>query len=602
MSNYSKYKDRTPEETVELIKSILNDIGLSPVLKWNDDAYDGAKSCRVSLYPTKLGTNGKGTDKKYSEASGFAELMERLNNSLITLRDKRDSYTKEAGFNVFPDEKMISIYDIISNPDPYMSYFFEAMCLSEIGSQVEFLQFMSRILGYENDMLLCVPFADPLNDRVVYLPIDIVHMICGSNGMAAGNTLIEAMVQGMSEVFERAASRVLLDGKTVPPKIPEEEIKKYSFYHLIEEVHREGKYRITLYDVSLDRGWPVTGLMISDLETGRFGFKLGAHPSFAVSIERTLTEALQGRNMEHFANICVVGSPEQARGYHNYPNVGKTGDGIYPYTMFRGTPDWEYRPWTRWDGLDNRGFLAEMLKLLKAEGFQPLFRDCSFLGFPSCFIVIPGFSGLFPTGKMAYRGMISANKAVVSFDRFPDVTEEEEKRILNVIRFKEYSVIENQIAFISGRQLSEKYNAFRIAAYIALKHGEYSLSGHYFNNMSVIASADEDKEFYSAMHRYCRLIEKGASHENALDVIKLLCRDEIVKRVSEDTGDISHVMQRNFPKMNCYDCANCQLNGTECDYPAVREVIIKSFKGMKKENASQEKLLDELKEIYGREY
>ena len=237
MSNYSKYKDRTPEETVELIKSILNDIGLSPVLNWNDDAYDGAKSCRVSLYPTKLGTNGKGTDKKYSEASGFAELMERLNNSLITLRDKRDSYTKEAGFNVFPDEKMISIYDIISNPDPYMSYFFEAMCLSEIGSQVEFLQFMSRILGYENDMLLCVPFADPLNDRVVYLPIDIVHMICGSNGMAAGNTLIEAMVQGMSEVFERAASRVLLDGKTVPPKIPEEEIKKYSLYHLIEEVH-----------------------------------------------------------------------------------------------------------------------------------------------------------------------------------------------------------------------------------------------------------------------------------------------------------------------------------------------------------------------------
>ena len=40
MSNYSKYKDRTPEETVELIKSILNDIGLSPILTWNDDAYD----------------------------------------------------------------------------------------------------------------------------------------------------------------------------------------------------------------------------------------------------------------------------------------------------------------------------------------------------------------------------------------------------------------------------------------------------------------------------------------------------------------------------------------------------------------------------------
>ena len=86
MSNYSKYKDRTPEETVELIKSILNDIGLSPVLKWNDDAYDGAKSCRVSLYPTKLGTNGKGTDVQVSVSTGASK------NSVLT-RDNKSGKT-----------------------------------------------------------------------------------------------------------------------------------------------------------------------------------------------------------------------------------------------------------------------------------------------------------------------------------------------------------------------------------------------------------------------------------------------------------------------------------------------------------------------------
>ena len=104
MSNYSKYKERMPQDTIFEIRRILNEMGLFPVQTWTNSAYEGAKSCRVSIYPTKLGSNGKGTDVLYSTASGFAELMERMNNGLLTIRDRRDSFYSEAGFYNFPDE------------------------------------------------------------------------------------------------------------------------------------------------------------------------------------------------------------------------------------------------------------------------------------------------------------------------------------------------------------------------------------------------------------------------------------------------------------------------------------------------------------------
>ena len=64
--NYSKHKDNSPENTIYKIQGILNKAGLFTVLKWVDNEFSNATSTRVTLYPTKLGTNGKGTDKVYS--------------------------------------------------------------------------------------------------------------------------------------------------------------------------------------------------------------------------------------------------------------------------------------------------------------------------------------------------------------------------------------------------------------------------------------------------------------------------------------------------------------------------------------------------------
>jgi len=400
VTNYSKYKERAPQDTVIEIQRILNEIGLFPVLQWVERSYEGARSCRVTLHPTDYGTNGKGTDELYATASAYGELMERLENNILTYRDRGDDMLADAGFREFPDETERAIDDIIKDPDPYSAVMLPKMGFSDPLSQRVCLKEFSALYGRSDGRLTTVPFADPVEGKIQQLPISFITEMTLSNGMAAGNTLEEAMVQAMSEIFERAVQVALLTGKAVPPAIPEEEIRKYSIYSLIEQMQAEDHYRVQLLDCSMGKGWPVAGLMITDLKTGRFGIKLGAHPSFAVAVERTLTESLQGRNIESFVNSSSAGTLEQSTNMHNITNMAKVAVGYYPASLLSDVPDWEYRPWTRWEALakgpenSNRAFLKEMLALLKAEGLNYGQR-----------LFLPGLSLLLHSGSRLFRDL-----------------------------------------------------------------------------------------------------------------------------------------------------------------------------------------------------
>lgn len=39
--------------------------------------------------------------------------------------------------------------------------------------------------------------------------------------------------------------------------------------------------------------------------TGKFGFKLGAHPDYGIAMERCFTEAAQGRDIYEYAQRCL---------------------------------------------------------------------------------------------------------------------------------------------------------------------------------------------------------------------------------------------------------------------------------------------------------
>jgi ribosomal protein S12 methylthiotransferase accessory factor YcaO len=58
--------------------------------------------------------------------------------------------------------------------------------------------------------------------EVVYFPSNLIDNLFLSNGMSAGNTLAEAQVQCLSEIFERAVKREILEGEIALPDVPQE--------------------------------------------------------------------------------------------------------------------------------------------------------------------------------------------------------------------------------------------------------------------------------------------------------------------------------------------------------------------------------------------
>ena len=80
MSNaYSnKYKACAPEETAERIVRILKARGIETREEWYDSGVGAICSVRVTIRGTDIGQNGKGTDRAFARAGGYAEFMERL--------------------------------------------------------------------------------------------------------------------------------------------------------------------------------------------------------------------------------------------------------------------------------------------------------------------------------------------------------------------------------------------------------------------------------------------------------------------------------------------------------------------------------------------
>ena len=111
-----KYKDDIPENTINRIKKLLTGLGIhtgEQYYNYDDLVY----SCRINidssgLHSLNIGTNGKGMDKCYSLASGYGELMERMQNKMLlfeaikySCKSYMISRNKKLPFRLFPDER-----------------------------------------------------------------------------------------------------------------------------------------------------------------------------------------------------------------------------------------------------------------------------------------------------------------------------------------------------------------------------------------------------------------------------------------------------------------------------------------------------------------
>src|SRR5690606_36199666 len=131
-----------------------------------------------------------------------------------------------------------------------------------------------------------IPYVRQSDDQVVYFPTNLIENLYLSNGMAAGNTLAEAQVQCLSEIFERAVKKEIIEGELALPDVPLEVLEKYPGILAGILALEEQGFPVLVKDASLGGQFPVMCVTLMNPRTGGVFASFGAHPNFEVALER----------------------------------------------------------------------------------------------------------------------------------------------------------------------------------------------------------------------------------------------------------------------------------------------------------------------------
>ena len=411
--SYDKHKDAPPKVTIELAKSIYNELGLDidiTVSKKIDGIYS-------SLLVDKNGgwvTCGKGTTEEYCIASACGESIEHLCN--YTAYDM-SNLSKEAreygGFFFYPDEQQIAITELISASPDIIDDAKKACSDGDLLMPDEEIEaFLTSYFG--SSSLACVPFYSVKNQTCVPIPTDLLLNLCGSNGGGAGNTPEEAIGHALDEIAERYCKEQIYHRHLTPPIIPDSFIKERcpELLHVITELREEYGFNILVKDATLGIGLPVVCVVLIDPQKQEYIANFGAHPCFEIALERCLTEMFQMGGNDHDKVVRKSKakwkrvSQEYIDGIKNWVSLLKDDVGILPDSMFAGDNSWEFKEWKKYSNYTNHfGMLYEIEHLLKVSD-DIYIRNNSCTSFYSYKVYIPGVSTTALTfGKKEIEGL-----------------------------------------------------------------------------------------------------------------------------------------------------------------------------------------------------
>ena len=258
-----------------------------------------------------------------------------------------------------------------------------------------------------------LPFVRQSDGEVVYFPSNLIENLFASNGMSAGNTLGEAQVQCLSEIFERAVKREILEGETALPDVPREVLAKYpGILAGIEGLEAQG-FPVLVKDASLGGVYPVMCVTLMNPRTGGVFASFGAHPSFEVALERSLTELLQGRSFEGLNDLPKPTFESQAvTEPYNFVEHFIDSSGIVSWRFFSAKSDYDFVEWDfSAEGSDaNVQEAATLFGILEAMGKEVYTAVYDQLGAVACRILVPGYSEIYPVEDLVWD---NTNKALL---------------------------------------------------------------------------------------------------------------------------------------------------------------------------------------------
>ncbi len=405
-------KDLSLEQTIANMSGVLADLGIKiEIASWrNIIPHVWSLHIRDAHSPMCF-TNGKGATKESALASALGEYIERLSNNHFYAGAYWGEDIANAAFVHYPNERWFT-----PGPDDALpAEILDAYCLPIYNPEGELRgsHLIDTNSGHVARGICSLPFVRHSDGEVVYFPSNLIENLFVSNGMSAGNTLAEAQVQCLSEIFERAVKREILEGEICLPDVPHAVLAKYpSIMAGIQGLEDQG-FPVLVKDASLGGTYPVMCVTLMNPRTGGVFASFGAHPSLEVALERSLTELLQGRSFEGLNDLPAPTFESHAvTEPNNFVEHFIDSSGIVSWRFFSAKPDFECVEWdfSAQGEAANAQEAATLFGILQGMGKEVYTAVYDQLGATACRILVPGYSEVYPIEDLIWD---NTNKALL---------------------------------------------------------------------------------------------------------------------------------------------------------------------------------------------
>ena len=375
-----------------------------------------------------LFSNGKGATELAARASAYGEFFERLGTHYFWTHFHLGETRANRPFVHYPQERWFAPTDDGQWPAELLNSELHAFYNPDGTIDGEVLVDLNS--GNVARGICALPYKRLRDGAETFIPVNIIGNLYVSNGMAAGNTMMEARSQALSEIFERHIKyRIISEGLCLP-EVPDEVVARFPNIAAGIAGLRKAGFGILVKDASVGGLYPVMNVtLVHPKDQGVFS-SYGAHPRFEIALERAMTELLQGRALD-----SLEGFPEPGFDMNEINAVANLeihfvdSSGVISWNFMGDTPDFPFADW-------NFSTTTEedyhwLVACIHGEGKDIYVSDFSEQGAYSCRILVPGMSEIYPVEDLEWENNSVGNVIRPALVRLSDLSEAEAAALLS---------------------------------------------------------------------------------------------------------------------------------------------------------------------------
>ena len=369
-----------------------------------------------------LFANGKGGTELAARASALGEFFERLGTHYFWTHFYLGETRANRPFVHYPQERWFAPDESGSWPSEILNPELHQFYNPEDSIDAEVLVDLNS--GNVERGICALPYTRLRDGEVSWIPVNIIGNLYVSNGMAAGNTMMEARSQALSEIFERQIKYRIISEALCLPEVPDDVIARFPRIAAGIAGLRKAGFGIMVRDASLGGKYPVMNVtLLHPKDQGIFA-SFGAHPRFEIALERALTELLQGRALDTLEGFPEPGfDMDEINAVANLEIHFVDSSGVMSWEFLGDAPDYPFVDWNF--STTTAEDYAWLCNAVHEEGFDMYVADFEEQGAYSCRILVPGMSEIYPVEDLEWENNSIGNAIRPALVRLNSLTEEE---------------------------------------------------------------------------------------------------------------------------------------------------------------------------------